>query len=343
MGDDIFMSYFDELYDDYGKDETLSPLNEEFCKTLAREIISSKNVLFLTGAGISVSAGIPDFRSNEGIWKKYDPSVYGTLTGFLAHPQNFWKMGMELHSSIEDKVPTKTHSAITKLQKFGKLGHIITQNVDGLHQVSGSLNVTEIHGNTRRCKCIDCGFVQSCSEILKKYPQPWLDVPHCPQCAGLMKLDVVLFGEELNKPYFDETLDLVKKCDLLIIVGSSLEVNPVNMFPLIAQMNKAKVALVNLTETKCDDLCDYVIRGESDVLIPKIVDYVDQMMNGKELSIFQQVKNVFTFQSGVLKYVKKIYEFTRDCVCGVLDIGIKQVQLFLDEMKQNLPKLLKDD
>ena len=98
-----------------------------------------------------------------------------------------------------------------------------------------------------------------------------------------------------------------------------------------------------MTETKCDDLCDYVIRGESDVLIPKIVDYVDQMMNGKELSIFQQVKNVFTFQSGVLKYVKKIYEFTRDCVCGVLDIGIKQVQLFLDEMKQNLPKLLKDD
>ena len=313
---------FDEFFDDFDDINTLNTLNEEYCRCLAYDIIKSKNICVVTGAGISVSAGIPDFRSKEGIWRRYDPSIYGSMNGFLSHPENFWKMSMELHSSMIDKVPTKTHIALSKLQKFGKLSHIITQNVDGLHQACGTSNVYEVHGNTRQCKCIECDYTIQFDELLKEHKQPWIDIPRCPKCNNLVKLDVVLFGEELNREIYDKISQIVTNCDLMIVVGCSLEVNPVNLFPKKAKMNHSQVAIVNLTGTKCDNICDYVIRGESDVLIPKIVDYVEKyMMYG-----FGKLRIP-------MNYLKKTYEFVRELVCGVISIGVEQMQGMLDELK----------
>ena len=116
------------------------------CKYLARVISKANNVCILTGAGISVAAGIPDFRSRDGLWTKYDPKIYANHTNFLTHPEMFWRMSTELRRVTDDKKPTKAHFALTELQKMGKLQYIITQNIDNLHQLSGSINVIELHG-----------------------------------------------------------------------------------------------------------------------------------------------------------------------------------------------------
>lgn len=244
------------------------------------------------------------------------------MNGFLSNPQNFWKMSMDLHSTMIDKLPTKTHLALQKLQKMNKLQNVITQNVDGLHQACATANVYEVHGNTRRCKCIECDYTIQFDELLKTHAQPWLDIPHCPKCNNLVKLDVVLFGEELDKSIYEKISEIIQKCDLMLVIGCSLEVNPVNLFPKKAKMNHSQVAIVNKTGTKCDNICDYVIRGESDKLIPKIVDYVEEYsMNG------------FGKLMVPVKYVKKAYEIVRDLVCGVISIGVEQVQGMLDELK----------
>lgn len=312
---------FNDLFEDMGDGETNEEETNMFCRALAYDILKAKNICVVTGAGISVSSGIPDFRSKEGIWKRYDPSVYGTMSGFMSQPQNFWKMSMEMQSTMANKEPTKAHYALTKLQQMGKLQHIITQNVDGLHQESGSENVHEVHGTVKRCRCIECDYQIAFDELLKENEKPWENVPRCPKCNNLVKLDVILFGEELNNDIYQEANDIVNNCDLLMVIGCSMEVNPVNLFPGKAKMNQAQVAIINLTSTKCDNVCDYVLRGEADTLIPKIVDYVESI-EAESIGL-----------DFPIVCAKKVFGFFRDIVCKVVELGVQHLELAIEELR----------
>ncbi|EAL45735.2 NAD-dependent deacetylase 1, putative [Entamoeba histolytica HM-1:IMSS-B] len=262
------------------------------CKSLARIISRSKRLVVLTGAGISVSAGIPDFRSRNGMWKRYEPKVYASYENFVNKPEMFWKMCNELRNCTEGKKPTKAHFALRKLEEIGKLEEIITQNVDNLHQLAGSRKVIELHGTGKICQCIKCGYQGNADVVLPKGLIPWIDIPRCPKCGGLIKLDVVLFGEQLEKEKFEKAFEVASSSDVFLVIGSSLEVMPANALPRKAKMNSATVAYINKTTTRFDNYADYVIRGESDYLIPKIVEYVIEFM---ELGCGEKVIDTLSF------------------------------------------------
>ncbi|EDR22789.1 NAD-dependent deacetylase, putative [Entamoeba dispar SAW760] len=203
-------------------EEFLTEMSEEeienSCKSLARVISRSKHVVVLTGAGISVSAGIPDFRSRNGMWKRYEPKIYGSYENFIKRPEMFWKMCSELRKYTEGKKPTKAHFALRKLEEIGKIEEIITQNVDNLHQLAGSRKVNELHGTGKICQCIKCGYRGNADVILPKGLIPWIDIPKCPKCGGLIKLDVVLFGEELEKEKFEKAFEVASISDVFLVV-----------------------------------------------------------------------------------------------------------------------------
>lgn len=247
---------------------------------VARAIEKSKRVTVLTGAGISVESGIPDFRSSNGLWKKYDPSVYGTYKNFKKDPQKFWKMTETIHSIKAN--PNNVHKTLADLEKRELIHHIITQNVDGLHQEAGSKKVLEIHGTGKNCFCINCGYIaNSQEEIWDVTPQPSEQIPKCKKCGGLMKLDVILFGEKLNREIYDEVIDATTNVDFLLVIGTSLQVAPCNVIPFRAKHNGAQVAFVNCTKTMMDEYADYVIRGDLNDVVPKIANKVIEIRERK--------------------------------------------------------------
>ncbi|ELP84946.1 NAD-dependent deacetylase, putative [Entamoeba invadens IP1] len=264
-------------------EDFMSEMSEEeldlACRALARTIARSQRVVVLTGAGISVSAGIPDFRSKGGMWTRYDPKVYANYNNFLAHPEMFWKMSTELRVATSNKQPTKAHFALERLQRMGKLSSLITQNVDNLHQLSGVENVIELHGTGKICHCIQCDYKGNIDVVLPQHIVPWIDIPRCPVCGALIKLDVVLFGEPLQSDNFQRAFTAASSADVFLVIGSSLEVMPANQLPRRAKMSSSTVAFINKSSTRYDDFTDYTLRGDSDVLVPKLVDYVAKYMD----------------------------------------------------------------
>lgn len=246
---------------------------------LARAIARAKRVVVLTGAGISVAAGIPDFRSNDGMWRRYDPKVYASYANFLKHPEMFWKMSTELRRATRGKRPTKAHFALAGLRRMGKLQTLITQNVDNLHQLAGVDDVIELHGTGKVCKCVECDYCGNADVVLPDGLVPWIDVPRCPKCGGLVKLDVVLFGEQVERDVFERAFDAASSADVLVVIGSSLEVMPANVIPRKAKMNFATVGFLNKSSTRLDDCTDYIVRGDSEDLVPRLVEYVSEYMN----------------------------------------------------------------
>ncbi|KAL7715231.1 NAD-dependent deacetylase [Entamoeba marina] len=252
-------------------DDFLSEISDEelesAIKNLARTIARANKIVVLTGAGISVASGIPDFRSHDGLWKRYDPKVYANYTNFIEHPEMFWKMCTEL-----------PHFALAELHKLGKLQTLITQNVDNLHQLSGIDNVIELHGTGKICHCISCDYRGAVDHVLPKGLIPWIDIPRCPKCGSLVKLDVVLFGEPLQNDNFEKAFAATSNSEVFLVVGSSLEVMPANALPRKAKMNYSTVAYINKSSTRFDNYTDYCLRGEADIIIPKLVDYVNEYM-----------------------------------------------------------------
>lgn len=254
--------------------------NEFEIEMVARAMEKAKRVTVLTGAGISVSSGIPDFRSSNGLWKRYDPSIYGTYMNFKKDPAKFWKMIEALHEI--EATPNNVHKSLAELEEMGVINTVITQNVDGLHQESGSKNVLEIHGTGKTCYCVDCNYISnSDDEIWNKNPHPSENVPKCPKCGGLLKLDVVLFGEKLNREIYDEVLEATTQVDFLLVVGTSLQVAPCNIIPFRAKHSGAQVAFINCNRTPMDDYADFVIRGDLNEVVPKLADKIKEIRERK--------------------------------------------------------------
>jgi len=243
---------------------------EEDLEPIARLIERADRVVALTGAGISVESGIPDFRSPGGLWTRYDPSVYATFESFVSDPTRFWTMAKELNPLLEQAEPNEAHLALAGLERMGRCEAVITQNIDHLHQRAGSTDVLELHGTYRTGTCLDCGRTHAFEEI--KEAAAGGTVPVCVECSGTIKPDVVLFGEPLNAPVLHRAVDLATSCDLMLVIGCGLEVFPAASLPTYAHRNKASLVFVNITETVYDDIADVLLIGEAGRIMPRLVE-----------------------------------------------------------------------
>lgn len=237
---------------------------------LARELVKkSTKMSALTGAGISVDSGIPDFRSEGGLWERYDPHEYATYESFLRDPSRFWTMGQELAEVLLKAKPNEAHLQLAKLEKEGRLLAIITQNIDNLHQAAGNTHVVELHGNYLRAYCMDCNTEYIGEEIHRRVVRGEIP-PRCDKCEGVLKSEAVLFGEPMPEGPMAEAVRLCNETDLMLVIGTSLTIYPAAYLPQLAKNSGARVILVNLEGMNRNGVADIVLRGPASDLVPKI-------------------------------------------------------------------------
>ena len=222
---------------------------------LAHAIRSARRAVALTGAGVSTEVGIPDFRGDRGIWARADPMEVGSIDGFREDPARFYAFWGAFFERIGEVPPGSGHELLAALEGRGLLSAVITQNIDGLHQAAGSRAVIEVHGAWQTARCLRCGRAYATREILDDPRRR--AAPHCDACGGLIKPDVVLFGELLG-PAMDRAREAVDAADLLIVLGSSLAVAPVSELVPHAARRGATVAIVNREPTAHDDVATIV-------------------------------------------------------------------------------------
>ena len=221
-------------------------------------ILNSSNIVAFTGAGISAESGIPTYRGADGLWNKYNPNKYANIRYFYRNPAYYWNFFKDVrYQMLKTAVPNLAHKILAKLEMEGQLQAVITQNIDGLHQKAGSRNVLELHGNTRSFSCQECSqnydFEQAYSLLQNKLP------PLCSSCQGLLKPDVVMFGEALPVKILHKARELASQCDLFLAIGSSLLVQPAASLPVIAIKAGAKLVIINKDKTRLDSRANLVI------------------------------------------------------------------------------------
>ncbi|MCA1987953.1 MAG: NAD-dependent deacylase [Desulfarculus sp.] len=242
-------------------------------REVAELICAADQVVALTGAGISVESGIPAFRGAQGLWEKYDPMEFAAIDSFLADPARVWKMLLELDHLVRQAQPNPAHDALAKLEKMGKLSAVITQNIDGLHQAAGNRNVIEFHGSGRRLRCLSCGRQISRLEVIMD-PLP----PRC-ACGGLVKPDIVFFGEPIPERAAMTAFTLANSCQVMLVIGTSAVVAPASHLPLLAKSGGAKVVEVNLEPTALSQrVSDYVFHFGAGDLMTWLTQVVEDLM-----------------------------------------------------------------
>ncbi len=235
----------------------------------AAEIICHSNMtLALTGAGISTESGIPDFRSAGGLWSRYNPEEYATISAFIEDPEKVWMMFREMDEMLSTSKPNKAHLGMGELEKLGYLQYIITQNVDSLHQAGGAKNVIEYHGHSRSLSCLQCGKRYTAEEKREDY------LPKC-QCGEILKPDVVLFEEGIPAEAINKSFQLASSAQALMVVGTSALVSPANIIPINAKQNGAKIIEINTERTYLtDSVTDVFIQGKAGKIIEALVGEV---------------------------------------------------------------------
>ncbi len=230
----------------------------------------AQRAIVLTGAGVSTPSGIPDFRSEgSGLWSRDEPLEVASLSIFRTAPERFFHWFRTLASQILDARPNAAHLALAEFETSGCIRAIITQNIDSLHQKAGSNHVVEMHGSLRTLSCTCC-FKQHESE---RFLQPFIregTLPLCPNCNGLLKPDVILFGEQLPQSAWNEAQRAARQCDLMLVAGSSLEVLPVAGLPMQALDRGAHLIIINHTPTYLNVRADVVIMGDVATTLPEI-------------------------------------------------------------------------
>lgn len=226
-------------------------------KHLKTLIDEANNIVVLTGAGFSVPSGIPDFRSAQGLFNEggegaIPPEEILSHSYFFQHTKLFYDFYRSKMLYLEAK-PNGAHHTLAKLEACGKLKAIITQNIDGLHQEAGSQNVIELHGSVKRNTCIKCNTTYGVKKIIEK-----VDIPRC-SCGGIIKPDVVLYEENLSLGDLEAAIEYIRECDLLIVVGTSLQVHPAAS--LIRYCRRGKRVIINLGETPYDKEVDLLIQA----------------------------------------------------------------------------------
>jgi NAD-dependent deacetylase len=237
---------------------------------LAELLGQSRRAVALTGAGVSVPSGIPDFRTPEtGLWAKVDPMEVAHVSVFEGEPERFWSYYRPRFQSLGDKEPNRAHEALAALERRGLIEGVITQNIDRLHRAAGSENVIEVHGSIETSSCTACGIVFGLDEVESLFDQR--GVALCSACGGAVKPDVVLFGEMLPAEAIERATELAEAADLMLCVGSSLAVHPVAGLPQRTLERGGKLAIVTKGGTPYDGEAEVRLDGEVDEELSALV------------------------------------------------------------------------
>jgi len=235
----------------------------------ADAIKAAHSAAAVTGAGISAESGIPTFRGHGGIWERYPPDEYATVDAYNRNPEKVWKFWCELASTLADRKPNPAHYALAELEQMGRLQAVITQNVDNLHEEAGSKNVIEYHGNAHWLVCPRCRH-RDPLDLSQHGNTP----PYC-FCGTLMKPDVVMFGEAIPSDALVRSAQIVEKCNVLIVVGTSAQVYPAARLPVLAQQNGAFIIEANIVETDfTQTVTNAFLRGPAGETLPRLVECV---------------------------------------------------------------------
>jgi NAD-dependent deacetylase len=230
---------------------------------LAELVHEARSVVALTGAGISVPSGIPDFRTpRTGLWEKVDPMQVAHIDAFRSDPVRFWGFYGERFATLGTKLPNDAHRALVALEERGTLDGVITQNIDMLHRKAGTRELVEVHGSISSCSCPDCGGRVELEEVRARLAADREGVPRCADCAGPLKPDVVLFGEMLSASALARARALCEGADVLLCIGSSLEVHPVAGLPLLTHEAGGTIAIITQGTTPLDGLAGVRLSGD---------------------------------------------------------------------------------
>ena len=243
---------------------------DEFISEAAKIIKKSKSLIALTGAGISVPSGIPDFRSKGGLWDKYDPMIYANISSFHRTPEKIWDMIFDMMSLVINAKPNDAHYTLAKLENLGILKALVTQNIDGLHCKAGSSKVIEFHGNTELLECLKCGksFKSESYRITEK------KIPLC-SCGAVLKPSVIFFGEAIPEDALIESTDFAASADAVLVIGTSSAVYPAAAIPAIAKRNGAVIIEFNIEESEnTSALTDILILGNVEKTLPAVLNLI---------------------------------------------------------------------
>jgi NAD-dependent deacetylase len=225
-------------------------------------LAGSSSAVVLTGAGVSVPSGIPDFRTpGTGLWEKVDPMEVAHIDVFRRDPDRFWTFYGNRFATLDDKQPNPAHEAIAELERRGLIRGVITQNIDRLHRKAGSRRIVEVHGSIESSVCLACGAREGIARVLEKL-EAGIATPRCDGCETPLKPDVVLFGEFLPEQAMSDAYALASEADLMLAIGSSLEVYPVASLPGVTIEAGGRLALITQGPTPYDRQAEVKLSGD---------------------------------------------------------------------------------
>ncbi|QTA88498.1 SIR2 family NAD-dependent protein deacylase [Desulfonema magnum] len=244
----------------------------ELIKKAAKDIAGARSVVALTGAGISVDSGIPPFRGKGGVWEKIDPD-YADIDRFMRDPADVWNVLIkDMKELIDRATPNDGHKGLATLEELGKLHTVITQNVDGLHQMAGNKDVIEFHGSFAWQRCMACEKKCKTSDIdLSEIP------PRC-ECGGIYRPEVIFFGEMIPHDALFRSREIASQCDVMLVVGTSAIVHPAAIMPVVAKQSGAKIIEINPERTPLTgNTSDYLIMGKAGQVMNGIIDELKRL------------------------------------------------------------------
>lgn len=260
---------------------------EERISKIADHLVNARNAVALTGAGISTESGIPDFRSPGGLWTRIDPGEF-SIDRFLQNPARFWRLHLQLKRSgdfnMAAALPNPAHSVMARLEQMGLLKCVITQNVDNLHQKAGSVEVVEFHGNMLRAVCMKCRALEPIEEAEERLESGQEEIPRCKECGGVVKPDAVFFGEAIPSRALMISQVQCEKCDVLLVVGTSLQVFPAAQIPLTVKLKYPAATVVEINREPSamhERVSDILVLGSAGQILSRLLEVVESKVGAR--------------------------------------------------------------
>ncbi|MCL5124859.1 MAG: NAD-dependent deacylase [Deltaproteobacteria bacterium] len=254
---------------------------EKQIKKVVEILAKAKNVVALTGAGMSTESGIPDFRSPGGLWTKIDPGEF-SIDRFLQNPSRFWRLNLRLKQSGEFDLasakPNPAHLALAQMERLNILKCLITQNIDNLHQRAGSVEVVEFHGNFLRAVCLKCKALEPIDDVEERIMSGQEETPRCLKCGGVLKPDAIFFGEAIPSRALMISQIQSQKCDVLLVIGTSLQVFPAAQIPIAVKIKAPPATVIEINREPSalhEQVSDMLLIGSASEIMTKIINRLE--------------------------------------------------------------------